>query len=318
MVDKNVKKLIVLAGPTAVGKTSLSIRLAKAIGGAIISADSMQVYRGMDIGSAKARPEERAEVPHYLVDVLEPTEEFHVVRFQELAREALAEIYDDGQIPILTGGTGFYIQALLYEIDFTEQAEDSALRERYESIAQEKGAGALHQMLEEIDPVSAESIHENNVKRMIRALEFYEQSGITISSHNERERQKKSPYRFCYFVLTEDRERLYARIDARVDDMIRDGLVEEVRALREAGCSRDLVSMQGLGYKQLLAWLDGETSYEEAIRMIKRDTRHFAKRQLTWFRRERDVIWIDKAKFAGNEERILDYMMEILRDNQII
>ncbi len=318
MEDKNEKKLIVLAGPTAVGKTSLSIRLAKAIGGAVISADSMQVYRGMDIGSAKIRPEEREEVPHYLIDVLDPREEFHVVRFQELAREALAEIYAAGQIPILTGGTGFYIQALLYDIDFTEQEEDPALRARYEAIAREQGAGELHRMLEDIDPVSAESIHENNVKRMIRALEFYEQSGVTISSHNERERQKESPYRFCYFVLTEDRERIYARIDERVDGMIRDGLVEEVRALREDGCSRDLVSMQGLGYKQLLAWLDGEISYEEAIRTIKRDTRHFAKRQMTWFRRERDVVWIDKADYDWDEERILAHMLEILRGKRII
>ncbi len=318
MVNKKEKKLIVLAGPTAVGKTSLSLRLAKAIGGAVISADSMQVYRGMDIGSAKVRREEREEVPHYLVDILDPKESFHVVRFQELAKDALAEIYAAGQIPILTGGTGFYIQALLYDIDFTEQEEDPVLRARYERIAQEKGAGTLHRMLEEIDPVSAESIHENNVKRMIRALEFYEQSGVTISSHNERERQKESPYRFCYFVLTEDRERIYARIDARVDGMIRDGLVEEVRALREAGCGRDLVSMQGLGYKQLLSWLDGECGYEEAVRLIKRDTRHFAKRQLTWFRRERDVIWIDKADYGGDEERILAYMLEVLRDRQII
>ncbi len=318
MEDKNVKKLIVLAGPTAVGKTSLSIRLAKAIGGAVISADSMQVYRGMDIGSAKVRPEEREGVPHYLVDVLDPKEEFHVVRFQEMAKEALAEIYAAGQIPILTGGTGFYIQALLYDIDFTEQEEDPALRARYEAIAREKGPETLHQMLEEIDPVSAESIHENNVKRMIRALEFYEKSGVTISSHNERERKKESPYRYCYFVLTEDRERIYARIDERVDGMFRDGLVEEVRTLREAGCGRDLVSMQGLGYKQLLAWLDGDISYEEAVRTIKRDTRHFAKRQLTWFRRERDVIWIDKADYDFDEERILTHMLEILRNKGII
>ncbi len=318
MPDNNEKKLIVLAGPTAVGKTSLSIRLAKAIGGAVISADSMQVYRGMDIGSAKVRPEERGEIPHYLVDVLDPKEEFHVVRFQELAKEALAEIYAAGRIPILTGGTGFYIQALLYDIDFTEQEEDPALRARYAAIARERGSETLHQMLAEIDPVSAESIHENNVKRMIRALEFYEKSGISISSHNERERQKESPYRFCYFVLTEDRERIYARIDERVNGMIRDGLVEEVRALREAGCSRDLVSMQGLGYKQLLSWLDGEISYEEAVRTTKRDTRHFAKRQLTWFRRERDVVWIDKADYDFDEERILAHMLEILRDKRII
>lgn len=312
--EKQTKKpLIILTGPTAVGKTALSIALAKAVNGAVISADSMQVYKGMDIGSAKIRPEEMQGVPHYLIDILEPDEEFHVVRFQQLAKQAMQEIYANGQIPIVVGGTGFYIQALLYDIDFTKQQEDSALREHYAKIAQEKGNEYLHEMLRKVDPVSAEMIHANNVKRVIRALEFYEKTKIPISQHNEQERQKESPYQFCYFVLTDERARLYDRIEMRIDQMLSEGLIEEVRALKDRGFHRGMVSMQGLGYKEILAWLDGEISYEEAVYILKRDTRHFAKRQLTWFRRERDVIWIDKSAYQYDERKILDSMLEKIK-----
>ncbi len=318
MNENEKKPLIILTGPTAVGKTALSIDLAKAVGGAVISADSMQVYRGMDIGSAKIRPEDMEGVPHYLVDVLDPGEEFNVVRFQEMALEAMEEIYAAGQIPILVGGTGFYIQAVLYDIDFTEQDDDPALRESYEQIAAEQGPHVLHEMLREVDPVSADLIHENNVKRTIRALEFYEKSGCTISGHNAREREKDPPYDFCYFVLNDDRERIYRKIDERVDRMIEAGLVDEVKALKARGCTRDMVSMQGLGYSEILAWLDGEISFEEAVRTIKRDTRHYAKRQLTWFKRERDVVWIDKADYGYDEGRILKHMLKILSEKGII
>ncbi len=318
MNENEKEPLIILTGPTAVGKTALSIRLAKAAGGAVISADSMQVYRGMDIGSAKIRPEEMEGVPHYLVDVLDPEEEFNVVRFQKMAREAMKEIYAEGRIPILVGGTGFYIQAVLYDIDFTEQDEDPALRESYENIAREQGPYVLHEMLREVDPVSAGLIHVNNVKRTIRALEFYEKSGITISEHNARERGRNSPYNFCYFVLNDDRERIYRKIDDRVDLMLKEGLVDEVKALKDSGCRRDMVSMQGLGYSELLAWMDDEISYDEAVRTIKRDTRHFAKRQLTWFKRERDVIWIDKAEYGYDEDRILGFILEKLSEKGII
>ena len=202
------KPLIILTGPTAVGKTKASISLAKAIGGEIISADSMQVYKEMDIGSAKIRPEEMDGIPHYLVDVLEPDEEFHVVRFQQMAKEAMAKIYANGHIPIIVGGTGFYIQALLYDIDFTENDGDMSFREEMEHYAAELGAEALHQKLREIDPASADMIHANNVKRVIRALEFYHQTGKKISEHNEEERQKESPYAFVYFVLNDERKNL--------------------------------------------------------------------------------------------------------------
>ena len=281
--------------PTAVGKTDLSIQLAKRIGGAIISADSMQVYKYMDIGSAKVMPEEMEGVKHYLIDELDPSDEFNIVRFQQMAKEALNEIYANGQIPIVAGGTGFYIQALLYDIDFTHQDSDEAFRKKMADFVAEHGAEALHEKLKEIDPVSYETIHANNTKRVIRALEYYYLTGQPISAHNEQEHKKESPYNFAYFVLTDDRAHLYERIDRRVDLMMEKGLVDEVKKLYNMGYHKDMVSMQGLGYKELLSYLDGECTLDEAVYIIKRETRHFSKRQLTWFRRERDVIWLDKA-----------------------
>ena len=313
-----MRPLIVLTGPTAVGKTALSIALAKAVKGEIVSADSMQVYRHMDIGSAKITAEEMQNVPHHLIDVLEPWEEFHVVRFQELAREALEGIYERGQIPILTGGTGFYIQAILKDVDFTENGEDLTYRSELEQLAKKEGSGYLHALLLQADPKSAEAIHPNNTKRIIRALEYYRQTGEPISAHNEEQRKKASPYNYAYFVLTDDRKHLYDRIDLRVDRMLADGLVEEVRHLKELGCTRDMVSMQGLGYKEILAYLDGELSYEEAVYILKRDTRHFAKRQLTWFKREQDVIWIDRQSFGYQDDKISEYMQEICRNKGIL
>lgn len=306
--------MIILTGPTAVGKTKASIGLAKALNGEIISADSMQVYKHMDIGSAKIRPEEMQGVKHYLIDELEPDEEFHVVRFQEMAKAALETIYAQNKIPIVVGGTGFYIQALLNDIDFTESNEDTSYRKELEQLANEKGAEYVHQMLRAVDPESADQIHMNNVKRVIRALEFYKQTGQKISEHNEKEKAKQSPYDFCYFVLTDDRQVLYDRIDSRIDQMLEEGLVEEVEALRQKGYTKDMVSMQGLGYKEILSYLEGEISLEEAVYMLKRDTRHFAKRQLTWFRRESDVIWIDKKDYNREEDKILEAMLQKIKE----
>ena len=303
------KPLIILTGPTAVGKTKASIGLAKAVDGEIISADSMQVYRHMDIGSAKIKPEEMEGIPHHLIDVLEPDDEFHVVKFQQLAKKAMREIWERGHIPIVTGGTGFYIQALLYDIDFDENEKEDACRKELEAYAKEHGAEALHEKLAFVDPASAEMIHPNNIKRVIRALEFYEQTGKRISEHNETQRQRESPYAFAYFVLTDDRAHLYERINRRVDQMIEEGLVNEVQALKDKGYTKQLVSMQGLGYKEILDYLDGRCSYEEAVRVLKRDTRHFAKRQLTWFRRERDVIWVNKQEIGYEPEQLLVYML---------
>ena len=306
------KPLIILTGPTAVGKTKASIGLAKAVDGEIISADSMQVYRHMDIGSAKIKPEEMEGIPHHLIDVLEPDDEFHVVKFQQLAKKAMRKIWERGHIPIVTGGTGFYIQALLYDIDFDENEKKDASRKELEAYAREHGAEALHEKLALVDPSSAEMIHPNNIKRVIRALEFYEQTGKRISEHNETQRQRESPYPFAYFVLTDDRAHLYERINRRVDQMIEEGLVNEVQALKDKGYTKQLVSMQGLGYKEILDYLDGNCTLEEAIYTIKRNTRHFAKRQLTWFKRERDVIWINKQSFGYDAEQILDEMLSKL------
>ncbi len=310
--------LVILTGPTAVGKTALSVRLAKAIGGEIISADSMQVYRHMDIGSAKITPEEMSGVPHHLIDILEPSEEFNVVWFQRLARRAVQEICGRGHVPVVAGGTGFYIQALLYDVDFTENDGDPALRRQLQTIAKTQGSGALYERLRKIDPKSCETIHENNVKRVIRAIEFYEKTGVRISEHNRIQRQNSSPYNFSYFVLTDDRQKLYGRIEERVDEMMAQGLVEEVYRLKEMGCTADMVSMQGLGYKEILAYLDGKSTLEEAVYRIKLNTRHFAKRQLTWFRRERDVIMLDRQDFDGRDDLILNEMAEILRRKGIV
>ena len=312
------RPMIVLTGPTAVGKTKLSIALAKAVDGEIISADSMQVYRHMDIGSAKITPGEMEGVPHHLIDILEPWESFNVVIFKEKCEEALKGIYERGHIPIVTGGTGFYIQALLRDIDFTENEENTEYREYLEKLAADKGAEYLHEMLLKVDPASAEAIHANNVKRTIRALEFFKQTGEQISKHNEQEKEKTSVYNSCYFVLNDEREKLYRRIDARVDMMLKDGLVHEVKHLRDMGYHRDMVSMQGLGYKEILAYLEGEITLDDAIYLIKRDTRHFAKRQLTWFRREKDVIWLNKPEFSYDEDIMLDFMTDMLRKKGIL
>ncbi len=312
------KPLVILTGPTAVGKTALSIKLAKRIHGEIISADSMQVYRRMDIGSAKITPQEMEGVPHYLIDVLEPYEEFNVVTFQRMAKEAMEKIYANNHIPVIAGGTGFYIQALLNDISFTETETDTVRRKQLESQAKEYGAEWLHDRLREVDPGAADEIHPNNVKRVIRALEFYKETGNRISEHNEAERQKQSPYNFAYFVLNMDRQKLYDRIELRIDQMLEQGLLDEVKALQAEGCHAGMVSMQGLGYKEILAYLQGECTLEEAVYVLKRDTRHFAKRQLTWFRREREVCWIDKEACAHDEERMLEIMMQILREKNII
>ena len=310
MSENKKKPMIILTGPTAVGKTDLSIQLAKAMNGEIISADSMQVYRHMDIGSAKVTPEEMDGVSHHLIDVLEPDEEFNVVVFQKLAKEALTGIYERGHIPIIVGGTGFYIQALLYDIDFTENDGDTAIRRELEKLAQTQGAGCLHQMLQEIDPESAAAIHQNNVKRVIRAIEFYRQTGKKISLHNEQEREKQSPYQFLYYVLDTDRKTLYERIDRRVDLMMEHGLVDEVKHLADMGCTRDMVSMQGLGYKEILDYLSGEIPLEEAVYILKRDTRHFAKRQITWFKRERDVRWLELEQFQNDRKKVLEHILD--------
>ena len=305
-----MKPLIIITGPTAAGKTELSVRLAQAVGGEIISADSMQVYRHMDIGSAKITEEEKRGIPHYLIDVLEPVEEFNVTIFQKMAKEAVDTIYSHGKIPIVAGGTGFYIQALLYDIDFTKTGADTSIREELEALGNEKGEAYLHELLREIDPDSAAEIHENNRKRVIRAIEYFKQTGEQISVHNKRERMKTSPYDFLYYTVNMEREILYQRIDRRVDAMLEKGLVNEVERLKDMGCTRDLVSMQGLGYKEILDYLSGTYTLEEAVTILKRDTRHFAKRQITWFKREKDVRNLYLPDYNYNLDEVLNRMIQ--------
>ena len=310
--------LIILTGPTAVGKTELSIALAKAVNGEIISADSMQVYRYMDIGTAKITKEEMQGVKHYLVDEIEPSDGFDVARFKSMATNAIQKIRENGHIPVVVGGTGFYIQAITKDIDFTQAEQEDGYRQELEQLAAEKGNEYLHQMLLDVDPVSAGEIHANNVKRVIRALEFYHQNQSPISAHNQEQKEHETPYNLAYFVLNVPRELLYKRIDDRIDEMLKEGLLEEVQKLKDMGYHRGMVSMQGLGYKEILAYLDGEYPLEEAVRILKRDTRHFAKRQLTWFRREKDTIWMNKDEFDYNEDRILDEMLKVCRDRGIL
>ena len=307
----NKQKLVILTGPTAVGKSKLSIELAKRIGGEIISADSMQVYKYMNIGTDKISDEKMCQVPHHLIDFLEPTEDFNVFLFQKMVKEKISEIAGRGHVPILVGGTGFYIQAVLYDIDFTETDEDTTIRQELEERAKTEGPHALHEELRNIDPLSAQIIHENNVKRVIRALEYYKKTGKPISEHNEEQHQRISPYDFRYFVLTDDRKTLYSRIDKRVDQMIEDGLEDEVKELMKLCIPKSATSMQSLGYREMIGYLEGEYDLDRAIYLIKLNTRHFAKRQLTWFKRERDVIWIDKNEFGHNDELILKEMIRI-------
>ncbi len=305
------QKLIVLTGPTAVGKSKLSIQLAKTIGGEIISADSMQVYKYMNIGTDKITPEKMQGVPHHLIDFMDPKEDFNVFVFQKLVKEAISDIASRGYVPIIVGGTGFYIQAVLYDVDFTETDEDDSYRKELEERAKTEGVHVLHEELRAVDPESAEAIHENNSKRVIRALEYYKKTGRPISEHNREQHERTSPYDFKYFVLTDKRETLYSRIDKRVDQMIDEGLEEEVRDLLTLGIPRTATSMQGLGYREMFGYLDGEYDLDRAIYLIKRNTRHFAKRQLTWFKREKDVIWLDKKDFEHNDDLILKEIVRI-------
>ena len=286
-------RVLVISGPTASGKSGLAVRLAGRRNGEIISADSMQVYRGMDIGTAKIRPEEMQGIPHHMIDIYDPAETCSVADYKEAASRCLQEILERGHLPVIVGGTGFYIHALLYDTDFSGQEDTERIREELEKIRQTRGPEVLWQMLQASDPASAAAIHPNNVKRVMRALEFLHTTGGRISEHNEEQRKKESPYDFIYLAIRRDRQELYRDIDRRVDLMMEEGLAEEVRRLVQAGCRPDMVSMQAIGYKQLLAWMDGRCSLEEAVDAVKKESRHYAKRQMTWLRREQNITWID-------------------------
>lgn len=358
-MEKNARPpLIVIGGPTATGKSRLAAELGRRIGGEVVSADAMQVYRYMDIGSAKVTREEMLGVPHHMIDVTDPTEPMDAARYESMAKKCIDGILERGRIPILCGGTGFYIQAVTRGIDFggrekrdntaipaagtdphgqgkngaeipgksaggtdaREQDPDdvsgkgrtagSAYREQLRDIAETRGNAYLHSMLAVCDPEAARAIHPNNVKRTIRALEYFRDTGEKISDHNREEAARVSPYDLHFFVLTDEREKLYERIDRRVDFMFSAGLVDEVQYLRAMGLGASDVSMQGIGYRQVLAYLDGKMEYDETVRVVKRDSRHYAKRQVTWFKREKDAVWISRSDFDGDDFRILG---EVLR-----
>lgn len=310
------KPLILIAGPTASGKTKTSVLLAKAIGGEIISADSMQIYRGMDIGTAKVKPEEMDGVPHYMIDEWEADFPCSVAAFKAKVETYLEEIYAKGKIPILVGGTGFYINAILFNTQFDETEADTAYRSALEEIARVEGALKLHDKLKEVDPRGAEAIHPNNVKRVIRALEYYKETGRPISEHNEQEKEKRSsnesPYDYTFFALTMERKVLYERINLRIDQMMEEGLVKEVRHFYEAGLSEDLPSMKAIGYKEFFPYFKGQLPLESCVEKLKQNTRNYAKRQLTWFRHQAEPVFIevDQLKFDG--EQITQKMLEVL------
>ena len=305
--------LIIIGGATAVGKTSLSVKLAKAAGAEIISADSQQVYKGMDTGTAKVTKEEMLGITHYLIDEVEPDFDFNVFEFKKRAQKYIKQIYENGRIPVLAGGTGFYIQSVLYDIDFSGEKEGGEYRKSLEALE----SGVLYGMLKEADPGAAKEIHPNNKKRVIRALEFYHNTGELISAHNKDQRQKESPYNYAYFVLNRNRDEIYERIEKRVDCMMQAGLVDEVKGLLEGGLSENALSMQAIGYKEIIQFLKGNISKDEAAALIKLNTRHFAKRQITWFKREKEAVWIDYGDYA-DEEAMLQEMMNILKEKNIV
>lgn len=307
------KPLIVIAGPTACGKTGLSIKLAKLINGEIISGDSMQVYKYMDIGTAKATKEEMDGIKHYMIDEFYPDEEFNVTIFQKKSKEYMEKIYSENKIPILCGGTGFYINALVNDNDFTETENDYTFRNSLYKFAEDNGAEALHKKLEQIDPESAKNIHPNNIKRVARAIEFFELTKTPISKHNENEKQKTSPYNTAFIILNMDRAKLYERIEKRIDIMVENGLIDEVKKLLDMGYSEDLVSMQGIGYKEIVPYIKGECSLDYAISELKKATRHFAKRQITWFKRQTEGLWVDLSVQSEDEalKTIENYIKEL-------
>lgn len=291
-----MNQLIVIAGPTASGKTSLSIQLAKQLNTEIISADSMQIYRCMDVGSAKPTLEEMEGIPHHLIDILSPFEEFSVKRYTELAKKAIAEIQDKGKIPIMVGGTGLFINSVIDNVTFSETETDETIRRELNQYAEKNGNQALHQILEEIDCDSAEKIHYNDVKRTVRAIEIFRTTGVPMSEHIRRSKMVPSPYDLFYIGLTMDRTVLYEKINRRVDNMMENGLLEEVKTLLAMGLDDSYQSMQGIGYKELIWYLQNKISLEKAIETIQQESRRYAKRQLTWFKRDERICWFDATE----------------------
>lgn len=310
------KPLIVIGGATACGKTDVGVMLAQKINGEIISADSMQIYRDMDIGTAKPTKEEMKNIKHYLIDEIAPDEEYNVMIFQKKAKEYMERIWNLGKIPILVGGTGFYINALVYDTLFEEIEQDSTFRNKMYLFAEKNGAEALYQKLKEVDPAYAQTLHANNVKRVTRALEYHHFTGQLFSEYNAEQKQKQSPYHTAMIVLTMERQKLYDRIEKRIDTMIQKGLLKEVEMLLKKGYTKDLVSMQAIGYKELIPYFYQEISLEKAVSDLKKNTRHFAKRQLTWFKRQTDGFWVDITD--QDLEKATTKIIEYLKETNVI
>lgn len=308
---ENLPKICILAGPTAVGKTDLSLSLARNLCGEIISADSAQVYKFMDIGTAKLKPDEMQGIPHYMIDEVFPDESFSVAEFRDRAEKYIRDMNERGKLPIITGGTGLYINSLLNNLDFTESISDEAFRREMQSLAEEKGRPYVHGLLENIDPASCRRLHPNDLRRVIRALEVYKHTGKPISYFQEESKKLPPRYQYAYIALTMEREKLYKRIEQRVDLMIAQGLIEEVEGLLKKGYTKELTSMQALGYKEIIEYLEGNCSKEEAVAILKRDTRRYAKRQLTWFRRDSRIFWLDTGGYFKKDillENIIRYI----------
>ena len=294
-------KVIVIAGPTAVGKTKFAISAAEAFGGEIISCDSMQLYKYMDIGSAKPTPEEVSRVPHHLIDMIDPREPFSVADYQRLAKEAIRDVISRGKIPVISGGTGLYLNSLLYDMDFSKDPGDMSYRKHLMELAEEEGPQAVHDILREKDPEAADTIHPNNTKRVIRALERIHDGESRVRPFADIQ-QEATDYDYILTCLTRDRQELYDRINRRVDLLIDAGLVEEVRRLKDMGLEVSDISMKGIGYKEIFAYLDGACDLETAIDTVKKNTRHYAKKQLTWYRRYDKIYWLDISQYEDDEE----------------
>lgn len=305
--------LILIVGPTGIGKTELSVKLAKLLDAEIISCDSMQVYRGMNIGTAKVTEPEKQGVSHHMIDIISPFQSFSVSDFCIQAKAEAQKIFAKGKPVIMVGGTGLYADSFVRDIDFTETGSSKEIRSELMDFCEKEGTEALFQILKSVDPESAEAIHMNNVKRVIRAIEYYRLTGETISEHNRKTKEKPSPYKYVYIGLTRNREELYERINNRVDKMMQSGLLAEVWTLYAMGCSLKHTSMQALGYKELIWYLQGKCNLSEAVEILKRDSRRYAKRQLTWFGRSTEVNWINLSEASDPVAEALS----ILKNNEV-
>ncbi len=305
-------KIIVIVGPTAVGKTYASVELAKKLNTEVISADSMQIYKGMDIGTAKITDEEKNGIKHHMIDIIEPNENYSVSDFKDKAEEIIDNILLNNNVPIIVGGSGLYVNSLIYDLDFGNAKSNEKIREYYNYYHREHGEDKLYEKLLKIDPKAAEKIHKNNVKRVIRALEFHDITGFKFSEINTDIRKPSNKYDCILIGLNMDRKTLYERINQRVDKMIDEGLIEEVKSLLYKGYDKDLVSMKGIGYKEIIDYLDGNISLDESVNILKRNTRRFAKRQYTWFLRDNNVKWFD-VKSVNDLDEIVENIYEYLK-----